>query len=773
MHTISTRWYPIFAGIAAAVLLAALLLWQTALAQEADTTPLFADQLPADALQVKIDHASFPSLQGPFETPQDVTKACLSCHAQAGQQIMHTTHWTWEYFNEATGQTLGKKTLINNFCVAVSSNEPRCTSCHVGYGWQDKDFDFSDETQVDCLVCHDTTALYKKFPTGAGLPVSEPKEFPAGSGNIWQPPDLAAIAQNVGLTSRQTCGACHFYGGGGDEVKHGDLDSSLVTPAFELDVHMSPDGQDFSCTTCHMTAEHEIVGSRYSQDPEQWRGCQDCHQDEPHKLSVLNTHAQKVACQTCHIPEFARGDMPTKMTWDWSKAGDLTAEGKPVVIKDESGHVIYDGQKGAFTLEENVIPDYVWFNGQVRYTLAGEKIDPSGSVPINTFLGSRDDPQARIYPVKRFQAVQPYDPINKTLVIPHLFGKDEFAYWGNFDWDKAVRFGMDYAGLPYSGKVDFIETEMLWPITHMVAPAQSALQCRDCHSAESSRLDFAALGYADDSVKRLTNFPPTLSIEKLSIPVYSPDSCASCHEDEHALWSQSFHGDNGVGCITCHKPLEDGEHPTVALTMDKSAETCGACHLDQYDDWQLSAHGQINVTCATCHNPHSQRQMTIDDFQTTCETCHHETRLAAQHSTHLRANLICTDCHKNTDQNSGHTFLLGSDTCLKCHAENIHTADLMVQAGVDIRAVGTGRQAPLAQPAALEQAGTVGGGIGVDLPTWALILAGVIAGGGVQWLLSTRRLENIAEPDAREAHDQDRHVDDPQDQYPHDPEAQE
>ncbi len=734
MHTVSKRWYQILIGLSAALVLAAILLSQSAQAQEPEKT-----DTPSELLQVQIDHSAFAALQGPFETPQDVTKACLSCHPQASQQIMSTTHWTWEFYNEVTGQVLGKKTLINNFCVAIASNEARCTSCHVGYGWKDKSFDFSNETNVDCLVCHDTTTTYKKFPTGAGLPVSQPTEFPAGSGNIWMPPNLVDVARNVGLTSRQTCGACHFYGGGGDEVKHGDLDSSLVNPPFELDVHMSAEGQDFTCTTCHMTNEHEIVGSRYSNDPEQWKGCEDCHQENPHKLEVLNTHAKKVACQTCHIPEFARGGMPTKMFWDWSKAGQLTEEGKPLVIKDENGHVIYDGQKGEFTLEENVVPEYVWFNGQVEYTLAGEQIDPTGIVAINTFLGSRGDPDAKIYPVKKFQAIQPYDRVNRTLAVPHLFGKDEWAYWGNYDWDKAIEFGMEYAGLEYSGEYDFLSSVMYWPITHMVAPAREALQCLDCH-AEEGRLDFVALGYAPDSAARLTNFPPAFTTENLAIPQYSPESCASCHIDEHALWTQSKHGDNGVGCITCHKPVEEGDHPTVALTMDKSAETCGACHLNQYNDWRESLHSQYNVSCVNCHNAHSQRQMVISDFQTTCETCHHETRVAAMQSTHHMANMKCTDCHKNTDLNSGHAFEVGSDTCSKCHGGNIHTADLLLQAGVDIRPAGSGKEVAEIGPVIVEP--VEGSGVGVNLPIWAVALASLLIGGGLHWVLSTRRLDD-------------------------------
>lgn len=740
--------YKIAIGAGLILALTAVFLWQTASAQSGPQPSTNV----APQSEPKVDHSQLPALQGPFATPQDVTKACLSCHDDAANEIMHTIHWTWEYVNETTGQVLGKKTLINNFCISLQSNEPRCTSCHVGYGWSDNKFDFTAQENVDCLVCHDTTGEYKKFPAGAGLPVSEPKEFPPGSGNIWNPPDLAKIAQNVGLTSRETCGSCHFYGGGGDGVKHGDLDSSLVNPSFELDVHMSPDGQNFTCTNCHTTKEHQTVGSRYSMDPKQWKGCESCHGEAPHKLATLNEHAQKIACQTCHIPEFARGGIPTKMTWDWSKAGRLTDEGKPVIIKDETGHVVYDGQKGEFTYGENVVPEYVWFNGQVEYTLAGSKIDPTTIVSINKFLGDKDDPNAKIWPVKRFKAVQPYDAINNILVIPHLFGKDESAYWGNYDWDKAISFGMDYAGLPYSGKYGFVETEMYWPITHMVAPASKALDCKDCHTESGGRLDFVALGYDADDVTRLTKFPPTLSIESLGTSQMSPESCRECHSSEYELWALSSHGNKGVGCVSCHKLESEGEHPAVSFTMDKSAETCGACHLNEYEDWKISAHGSVNVTCVSCHNSHSQQIITVGENKTACETCHTSEKNDFQHSTHAAAGLSCNDCHKNTDLNTGHTFVVGSDTCLKCHADKIHNSNLMVNAGVKVGAAvadETTLDEEVVPPTSEAQ-----GGIKIALPAWILVLGGILIGGGVHWLLSTDRLSSINESKGKKENEQ-------------------
>ena len=331
------------------------------------------------------DHAKFKELQGPFKSGEEVTAACLACHTEAAKQVMATRHWTWEYVNPDTGQKLGKKTMLNGFCIGDRSNEPFCQSCHIGYGWKDASFDFGDEKKVDCLACHNTGA-YRKLAGYAGHPPYERTEFPAKSGKFVEAVDLAKVAQNVGATSRQTCGACHYYGGGGDGVKHGDLDSSLNKPSKELDVHMAVDGLNFSCASCHKTDEHKVAGSRISMTGADPHGaiirgektdrnpatCQACHGDRPHKggfahAERLNDHTRTLACQTCHIPEFARGGVPTKMGWDWSTAGKLTPEGKPFQNKDEKGHIIYDSKKGDFVLGENVTPDYLWFDGKAMY----------------------------------------------------------------------------------------------------------------------------------------------------------------------------------------------------------------------------------------------------------------------------------------------------------------------------------------------------------------------------------------------------------------------
>jgi len=97
---------------------------------------------------------------------------------------------------------------------------------------------------------------------------------------------------------------------------------------------------------------------------------------------------------------------------------------------------------------------------------------------------------SKIWPVKVHRGKQIYDTEYKTLIQPKLWSpnKGDSAYWVDFDWDEASAAGMNYLGLPYSGNYDFVETEMYWPLNHMVAPKEEALSCKDCHTRNNGRL---------------------------------------------------------------------------------------------------------------------------------------------------------------------------------------------------------------------------------------------------------------------------------------------
>ncbi len=472
---------------------------------------------------VTADHSKFEALKQEFKNGPEVTKACLSCHTEAGEQFQKTLHWRWICPADTEGK-LGKAGMVvNNYCVSILSNEPRCTSCHAGYGWKDKTFDLSAQEKIDCLVCHEQTGTYEKFPTAAGNPVSEPTLFPL-AGKTFQPPEWNKVAQSVGRPTRQNCGVCHFFGGGGEGVKHGDLDSSMFKPNRALDVHMAVEGENFNCTRCHTTEKHAVSGRCYKvpatddkrtllqSDIIKRITCISCHSEKPHKPGVkANDHTDKVACQTCHIPEFARVNS-TKMMWDWSKAGRMNDQGKPAK-KMKDGRPEYDGMKGEFRWEKNVKPQYYWYNGVVKNVLLTDKIDPGQVVRLNYPEGSYSDPNARIYPFKVHEGKQPYDKVHKTLVVPKLFGpKGTGSYWTEYDWKTAITKGMEYAGLPFSGDFDFAQTEYMFQTTHMVAPKEKSLTCTECHSANGRLANLAGFYMPGRDGNRALNVIGWLSV---------------------------------------------------------------------------------------------------------------------------------------------------------------------------------------------------------------------------------------------------------------------
>jgi octaheme c-type cytochrome (tetrathionate reductase family) len=412
-----------------------------------------------------------------FSNGPDVTVACLSCHEEAGEQVLHTAHWRWQsdpvmVEGREEPVAVGKKNSINNFCIGIQGNWAACTACHAGYGWEDQDFDFEDQEKIDCLVCHDNSGTYKKGKMGLPL----------------EGVDLMAAAKSVAVPTRENCGGCHFRGGGGNAVKHGDLDESLYHPEDDLDVHMGR--YDFMCVDCHQTEDH-VIGGRsisVSVDNKNQIACVDCHQPKLHADARINAHTDTLACQTCHIPAVAV-KQATKTHWDWASAGDGERE--------ESVHE-YMKIKGSFVYQKGLRPEYYWYNGVAGRYLLGDSLAEEGTTALNLPDGDIRDPRARIWPFKVHRATQPYDSQFNYLLQPVTSG--EGGYWKEFDWDQALRLGSEITGIPYSGNYGFAETEMYWPQTHMVAPKTEALQCQACH-AENGRMDWDALGYPGDPVK--------------------------------------------------------------------------------------------------------------------------------------------------------------------------------------------------------------------------------------------------------------------------------
>ena len=462
-------------------------------------------------------HDTFAALTGPFADGPAVTTACLTCHSKEGDDFMKTSHWTWigetpDMVGHEDDDTVGKNNLINNFCIAVVSNEKRCSQCHAGYGMENKDFDYSVATNIDCLICHaDPSAGYKKEPKLAG----------AAGVDV----DLAAAAQSVGLTTRANCGSCHFGAGGGDNVKKGDIGSALADPTEDVDFHM---GNGTTCSDCHAGDNHVVLGQGVHLPVSAGRiACVDCHTATPHPNNDnLNKHALDIACQTCHIPAFSR-TQPTKMAWDWSTAGDKSQGTDGVVTEDlGDGTMVqtYNYLKGTFVWEKNVTPEYMWYDGRVErmttldtYT-NGQGTGPGNPIELNKVVATHADAAAKIFPFKAMTGQQPVDPTNHLVLAPKLFGPGGF--WSQIpdpydaatvqaNWTAAINLGATEAGQLTGGATytdadwDWGYTVMYLGINHEVAPKEQALGqtsgcATECHGPTPTVMDLTTLGYSCD-----------------------------------------------------------------------------------------------------------------------------------------------------------------------------------------------------------------------------------------------------------------------------------
>jgi len=444
------------------------------------------------------------------EHPYEGTQSCLNCHGKLADEVLETAHFKWQgvasNIEGFEGGTHGKRDILNNFCIAVASNEGRCTQCHAGYGYKDASYDFSNPDNIDCLVCHDQTATYAKAPKTAGLPVD----------GI----DLQAVARSVAMNGGKptidNCIGCHAKAGGGDNVKHGDLAMSLADTTRAYDVHMGTDGGNLECVDCHQVKRdaegnflsHGIGGMPYhSVDEGNMKQCDDCHGDRAtiHAGTTVETiltspaHT-KLACQVCHIPAIAR-QTPTKVEWYWERAGTLPAEAD---IDPVTNRPLWDNMKGDFVWALEVRPELRYFNGKYTKALVGVN-DTYAAEPavLAEPMGDYSDPNAMIYPFKKMIGNQPADIVNQRILVPHLFGTagGPNPFWGTWDWDLALLDASVITSQPYqSGDYGFVSTEMYLSVNHEVAPKEQAYgygnACEDCHF--DNKIDWAALGYNGD-----------------------------------------------------------------------------------------------------------------------------------------------------------------------------------------------------------------------------------------------------------------------------------
>jgi hypothetical protein len=280
--------------------------------------------------------------------------------------------------------------------------------------------------------------------------------------------DVLAAARSVGKPTNEMCQRCHLSTGGGPNAKHGVAPTS---PA--VDVHLA---KGLGCVDCHKTKDHRTAGGadiKAQELPEVAVACTNCHEGKVHqgeRAAILAKHAERIACQTCHIPAIARDPkFPTVVRREWMKPKLNEATG------------LYGPTN---TMANDVRPEYRWWNRKM--------LTPPEPV------GDLKDEAAKIFPWKR--AV--YSVVGDAKTERPIFIKAG-VYAVKGDPLAAAKKGAEDARQEFSGEVKGVEEAMVFSVNHQVAPKAQALACNACH-AKDGVMDFRALGYPEERVKALT-----------------------------------------------------------------------------------------------------------------------------------------------------------------------------------------------------------------------------------------------------------------------------
>jgi hypothetical protein len=426
---------------------------------------------------------------------------CIACHEEETHDFATSNHYLWE----------GKFDSINDFCSYPDINfgpgklttvnntqvDGGCAICHAGLGELPKP---ENPENADCLMCH----------------AEEYRRTAVNLGGVWRfRPDFDQMPTTITLQEEPTqksCLTCHTYAGGGQNNKRGDISDTLINPTQDQDIHMS---QGLTCVDCHRTNDsHQIAGRGVDLRIDEgvaMASCTSCHNPTDDHGGNLRRHLDTVACQSCHIPEFARA-FSTDMLRDF-RAVEVNPKG------------LYEP---AITHQSNVVPEYAFWNGKSGFYEFGANASPGQALAWP--LGDIND--GMLTPFKLHKAVQPQDPLTGAI-LPVKTG----ILFQTGNMDLAIQVGAQEAGFNLIQGYTFVDTQRWMGIFHEMPSADSALACADCHD-DQDRIDFDALGYTPKSTRE------------------SKPLCTSCHEPEEPKNFYELHEihieEENVTCGECH-----------------------------------------------------------------------------------------------------------------------------------------------------------------------------------------------------------------------------
>jgi hypothetical protein len=480
----------------------------------------FAPYLTAFAL---VGAAHPASAQNPHEnltwTGPDM---CLECHESEAIDVHGSVMYQWqgnapEVVNGPVVQ--GKISGgVNSYCINILGNWDACGNCHVGLGALPEAAATPEQLEnIDCLICHQQE--YRRVKVG-GVFVPD-----TGAMSI----TMDEAVQTVHMPERYNCLQCHAKAGGGDAVKRGDLAMAHVATTDEdFDLHMSVTGENLRCQDCHITTDHRVAGRgsdiRPTDSPIALE-CTNCHTDvaNTHPSSDIRRHFDRVACQTCHIPFYAKDASDT--------AANEATETHRTWLATHSTQPPYHP---AADKDNHLVPEYRFWNRMSRNYLLHETavLDPvTGRYPTSRPIGHVSNPDAKLFAFKYKTAEQPITNDTSKLIA---LATDVF--FATADAAAATVQGLINMGLDPATPYSWIETDTLQMLNHQVGNEDEFLGCNDCHGS-TGRIDLVGdLGYGVRT--------PTAAL------------CVQCHDSEPMPGFEELHDkhveDEGFDCSWCH-----------------------------------------------------------------------------------------------------------------------------------------------------------------------------------------------------------------------------
>ncbi len=493
-------------------------------------------------------HATITEYLGP--------STCVACHESEALEMHGSVHYQQTgptpNVTNITGNAGKSELAFNTYCgTPTTSSRATCGGCHVSNGQYPSPVATSEQlNNIDCLMCHQDAYQRTAAPPYTEVPVVGSDGQPStirvpveDENGFYYMPDEANMtisileaAQTVHMPTRTSCLRCHAGASGSDGGKRGDMSSVTADPPRSSDIHMSSAEANLTCSDCHSVGNHRVRGRgldlRPNDSPE-WFTCARCHTDNPHgdrtKTVSMDIHASRVACQTCHIPTFAK-DISTEVDRDW--------------LNPQFSAAACSGQ-GGWKPEEirasNVIPSYKWFDGTSYVYALGQvpMLNADSEYAMGVPNGSVSSAGAKLYPMKEHRTITAQHDASGEL-IPH----STFTFFATGDFDQAVRDGMSQAGL--TGSYTLVRAHTYQTINHGVEDDHNALKCGDCHSDPLAERPFPG-GPARMNLQTELGYDLKGSTDQV---------CTQCHrrkDSEDFVKTHDRHvTDKDFDCAWCH-----------------------------------------------------------------------------------------------------------------------------------------------------------------------------------------------------------------------------